>query len=148
MKTHNTSVTGGCLCGGVRYKINGRAWALSRCHCSICRRASGAAVVDWASFQASEFAYTQGTPACYTSSAMAQREFCPTCGSQLVFRYSEAQEPLVDVTIATFDDPAPFAPTQHIWADDALPWVNTRDGLTRSTVDGASHAEALKSIKG
>ena len=34
-------IEGGCLCGDVAFRIDATALPLYRCHCSICRRASG-----------------------------------------------------------------------------------------------------------
>ncbi len=36
-----TSATGGCLCGAVRYELQGRLRAVVACHCGQCRRTSG-----------------------------------------------------------------------------------------------------------
>jgi hypothetical protein len=121
---------GGCLCGAVRYRIQGTPARRPWCHCSLCRRAAGAPVVAWATVGADAFAFTKGAPARYVSSAWASREFCGRCGSQLTFRYNDRPAEL-DVTLATLDDPARLPPTHHCYAPDRLPWVLLDDDLPR-----------------
>ncbi len=36
---------------------------------------------------------------------------------------------MIDVTIASLDDPAPFAPQKAIWLEDKLPWVKLDESL-------------------
>ena len=79
-------LTGGCLCGAIRYEVRGAPYHRTVCHCSICRRSAGAPMVAWFSVKLADFAFTAGQPASYRSSAKAQRSCCPTCGTQLTFK--------------------------------------------------------------
>jgi hypothetical protein len=54
-------ITGKCLCGKVRYEINGRLGPVVYCHCSMCRRATGSAFVTNASVRANEFRVVAGS---------------------------------------------------------------------------------------
>jgi hypothetical protein len=121
---------GGCLCGAVRYRARGPVLSAPYCHCTICRRASGAPVVAWGTFTAAGFAFTAGVPARYASSATATRQFCPRCGSALTFQFHDRPEE-IDVTLATLDDPAAVAPTHHTFVADRLPWLRLADDLPR-----------------
>src|SRR6266566_9753674 len=59
----NTDViSGGCLCGWVRYEVSGQPYNITHCHCLDCRRNSGAPLVTWASFTRSDFRFTTGQP--------------------------------------------------------------------------------------
>ena len=84
--TNPTKQTGGCLCGGVRYVVNGPLRGVIACHCSQCRRTSGhyAAMTNAPSEQL-ELKSSQ-TLVWYQSSATAERGFCSTCGSNLFWR--------------------------------------------------------------
>lgn len=119
---------GGCLCGRVRYVCANRPVDAGYCHCRTCQRA-GAPVLAWGSFDSDDFRYEKEPPAVYRSSPHAQREFCPSCGTQLVFREDGGRT--VDVNLGSLDDPASVQPEYHIWTDSRIAWFDTADGLPR-----------------
>lgn len=125
-----TRVTGGCLCGAVRYAIDGTPREISHCHCSLCRRAAGAPVVTWATYPVAAFRWTAGAPGTYHSTPPATRSFCSACGTALAF-VSTDEAAWVDVTVASMDQAAAMAPHDHIWSDDRLPWLVLDDDLPR-----------------
>ena len=65
--------TGGCLCGAVRYRATAAPLRAVSCHCAMCRRASGAAFLTFVHFPKEAFAWTEGAPTRYRSSANAER---------------------------------------------------------------------------
>jgi Glutathione-dependent formaldehyde-activating enzyme len=69
-------LTGGCLCGDIRYRIAAAPVDALYCHCRMCRRAHGAPVVAWLAVPRAGFAVTAGSPSSYRSSAAASRQFC------------------------------------------------------------------------
>jgi hypothetical protein len=120
---------GGCLCGAVRYAVEGEPRETVHCHCRMCQQFSGAAFITWATFPKSALAYTKGEPAVYPSSEYGQREFCGACGSSLVFR--GARLPTVDVTAASLDAPDSVQPVANTWARSRRAWLHGFDaGLT------------------
>jgi hypothetical protein len=121
---------GGCLCGAVRYAVSAEPVAVALCHCSMCRRSAGAPVVAWAMFPIAGFSYVSGKPAVHASSPGVGRAFCGACGTQLAFT-AEFLPGLVDVTVASFDDPSALPPQMHIWESRRLPWLATTDRLPR-----------------
>ncbi len=121
---------GGCLCGAVRYRAEGAPLLVEYCHCSMCRRAAGAPVVAWADFPRERFRILQGAPARYASSQGVWRSFCGACGSQLTFQRGESP-PKITLTVASLDEPQALAPRHHIFAADALPWLELADALPR-----------------
>lgn len=124
-----TTMTGGCHCGALRYSIDiGPIMAVSHCHCTDCRRASGAPFITWITTGPAGFAYTQGAPAIYRSSENVRRTFCGKCGTSLGFAMDGHGDEL-DVAAATLDDPALLNPDDHIWAASMLPWFTFADGL-------------------
>ena len=60
-------LTGGCFCGAVRYEAGGTPFDETNCHCSICRRTTGAPFVTWFSVRRSDFRVIKGEPARFTS---------------------------------------------------------------------------------
>lgn len=124
------ALTGGCLCGAVRYRITAAAVEALYCHCRMCRRAHGAPVVAWLTVPLSGYTVTAGDPAAYRSSVKAWRHFCGSCGTPLTWR--EADNPqLVDISIASLDNPDAVEPTLHVWSDSRIAWFDTADHLPR-----------------
>lgn len=123
-------LTGGCLCGAVRYRIERAPIDAGFCHCRQCQRSSGAPVLAWLTLHAPDFVYIRGAPAVYRSSMHGHREFCPACGAQLVFR-NDADAATADVTLASLDDPARVAPQYHIWMGSNIAWFDLADSLPR-----------------
>ena len=112
-------IEGGCLCGAVRYRIDGPVLGASICHCATCRRAAGAQSVAWLTVPADGFALVQGQPAAFASSPGVERTHCAVCGTSLTFR---ADASSVDVTIASLDDPEAVPPSSEIWLEHRLSW--------------------------
>jgi hypothetical protein len=120
---------GGCLCGAVRYRVDAGDGDSGYCHCRMCQRSAGAPVLAWLTVPLARFKFTKGTPKIYHSSAHAQREFCPNCGTQLLFRDDKGEK--VDVNSATLDDPTLAPPRYHIWRTSRISWFETADDLPR-----------------
>ena len=120
-------ICGGCLCGSVRYEATGQPYNITHCHCSDCRRGSGAPFVTWASFRRNEFRFTVGEPKDLRWAGRV-RSFCPHCGTPLTF-LTEPSADEIDVTVCSFDQPAILTPADHIWVEDRLPWIRLADGL-------------------
>ena len=126
--TDETVHAGGCLCGAVRYRVEGTPDSAVLCHCVMCRRASGAPAVAWITVPADRFAYVAGKAAAYASSDHGRREFCSRCGSPLVFRSSHRPAE-IDVTVGTLDRPEAFRPSRHIFVASRLPWLRLDQDL-------------------
>lgn len=127
---------GSCLCGVLRYTIEGKPIDSGYCHCRICQHSAGAPVLAWATFPIAAFTYTQGKPSIYQSSLANQREFCGNCGTQIVFRQTD-QATTIDITIASLDDPRAIEPEYHIWTQSQIPWFDTTDRIPRYPDAGA-----------
>lgn len=117
------TLEGGCQCGAVRYSVAGEPEHVALCHCSDCRKSSGAPTVAWAAFAAPEFALTAGSPSVYNSSGTAMRHFCPTCGSGLWYTNEAYLPGLVDIQVATLDDPSALPPQAHIQVAERIDWM-------------------------
>jgi hypothetical protein len=120
------TLTGGCCCGAIRYEASGQPYHATLCHCTTCRRASGAPVVAWFSVRESAFRIVAGQPASFASSEHGRRRFCPRCGTQLTFRTSLAGDE-IDITTASLDDPEAVPPVDQTWAVSRLSWMPADD---------------------
>ena len=87
-----TPMTGGCLCGAVRYESTGEPGFALLCHCRDCQRQSGSAFAAGWRVPAAGFRVTQGEPKLYVRAAdsgnQITRAFCPDCGTMLFLRVS------------------------------------------------------------
>ena len=114
---------GGCHCGAVRYTVSGALKHVALCHCSDCRKASGAPMVAWVAFGETDFAVTKGEAKTRNSSGQSMRSFCAECGTPLWFRNAEVLPGIVDIQVATLDDPGAFAPQAHIQVAERIGWM-------------------------
>ena len=136
-------VSGGCLCGGVRYEVDPTgAFDAGYCHCSMCRRASGAPVLAWALLRRDTFRLITGALNHYRSSDVCRRAFCPTCGSQLFYEIPNEPD-MIGIHTATLDHPAPLPlrPRLHMFADDQLCWFALHDSLPRFVDNRLPHPD-------
>ncbi len=121
---------GACLCGAVRFRVTGAPLWVTHCHCTSCRRASGAPMSTWVGVQDAQFALLGGEPARVESSPGVTRSFCASCGTPLTYQ-AERYPGEVHVMIGAFDDPGAFTPTHHVWTSERVPWLHIEDGLPR-----------------
>lgn len=121
---------GGCLCGAIRYRVQGPVEDSAYCHCRTCQRQSGAPVVAWFAVPPANLRYTQSAPKKYRASSRASREFCGDCGTYLLFREDDATATL-GVNTATLDEPERVPPAFHIWHESHIAWFDTADAHPR-----------------
>ena len=80
------SITGGCLCGAVRYRVAAFQEGATVCHCRTCQQSGGGPFMVFAPVAHADFAVTHGALTLYRSSDIAERGFCASCGSPLTYR--------------------------------------------------------------
>jgi hypothetical protein len=135
-------ISGGCLCGAIRYEGRGEPYHVTHCHCSDCSKAAGAAFVTWASFAKKDFRFVRGEPR-VIEWAERLRSFCAHCGTSLTFMSgSETDE--IDVTVATFDEPERVTPRDHVWVCDRLHWIESIGSLPTHEQQRRSFAKATE----
>ena len=117
--------TGGCQCGKVRFRVEGALGDASICHCRMCQKASGNFYLPLVSVRGAKLEWTRGVPRHFQSSNAVQRGFCGDCGTPLTFEASDG----VGLTIGSFDDPAPIAPSIQWGIEAKLPYVDAIPAL-------------------
>lgn len=130
--------TGRCLCGSVRYTIAGAPTIVLDCHCSMCRRESGAASLVFVGYRRADVSIGSRLKY-YRSSDIAKRGFCPECGSPICYE-DNADGEVIWITAGTHDDPQTLPKREHVYVEDKLPWVDigkdlmqwSRERTTRS----------------
>ncbi|GGF07526.1 hypothetical protein GCM10011611_11240 [Aliidongia dinghuensis] len=125
------SLKGSCLCGAVRYAVDGLDGPIVQCHCATCRKAHAAAVAATARVLREHFRWTAGEDrlAAFESSPGKRRHFCTTCGSHLVAE--RPAEPHVILRVATLDDDPGQRPAMHIWTGHDVPWLTEDEAVPR-----------------
>lgn len=117
-------LTGGCLCGAVRYETSTQPLAMGFCHCRSCQRATGSGYIPWVLLQAAHINITgeyKEFKSVGDSGKPVYRGFCTECGSRVFFR-SDAMPGLSSVSAASLDNPALFEPQMRLWTQDAQAW--------------------------
>src|SRR5215470_1470722 len=121
---------GGCLCGAVRYRATAAPVRGVICHCSMCRKHSGAPVLAFVHFPASEFTWVHGKPARFRSSKFAERGFCVVCGSTLSM-HEEVLNDRIQIAVGSLDEPARVHVDDHVWTQEQIAWFDIADKLPR-----------------
>jgi len=123
-------ITGGCLCGGVRYEVRGSFLRASHCHCSRCRRHSGAAVCTQGRVRRQDFALLSGADllGVYKPEGGAAKVFCSVCGSSL-FGGTWPDGPEISIRLGTVDGDPGIRPQFHTFVGSKAPWDEILDDL-------------------
>lgn len=124
-------LAGGCHCGAIRYEVEGEALTHALCHCSDCRRHSGAPMVGWAMYPADAVRVTQGTAKVYESSPLGRRQFCADCGTGLFYSNAAMLPGLIDIQSATFDEPGVVPPRLHVQVAERIGWMERAHELPK-----------------
>lgn len=125
-------LTGGCMCGAVRYELNSEPFDCGWCHCRTCQLNSGAPAMVFASVPYDDFVWTQGAGKVKSvqSSGFGRRAFCADCGTPLLMTVDH-QPRTVDFSVSTLDRPESVAPRFHIFWRSRIGWFEPGDELPR-----------------
>jgi hypothetical protein len=130
-------IEGGCLCGGVRYRVTGPFLRAGHCHCSRCRKHSGAAVCTQGRVLREHFRLTSGADlvkAYRPEGDGAVKAFCSVCGSSL-FGGDWPDGPEVSIRLVSVDGDPGIRPQYHSYVGSRAPWDEITDDLPQH--DGA-----------
>jgi hypothetical protein len=121
--------TGICLCGTVRFEIDGPFAAMVNCHCSMCRKEHGAQFVTYVAAPLSGFRWLAGQDNVqeYASSAHGRRSFCRTCGSSMPSLLPETG--LVVAPAGNLEGDPGLRPQMHIFVGSKAPGYAITDDL-------------------
>jgi hypothetical protein len=123
------ALLGSCLCGCVRYEIAASLEKAEHCHCSMCRKAHGAAFSTNSVVPTDALTVTSGADLIseYESSPKRRKCFCSNCGSQLFIR--RLDKPELVVTLGTIDGDPHVRPERHVFVASKAPWYEIADTL-------------------
>ncbi len=106
--------TGSCLCGAVRFSVEGPLQSVTTCHCAMCRR-SVTSVGAYTACAAGALTIEGRKLRWFRSSPVAERGFCSLCGSQLFWRRFGADK--VSISAGSLDESAALTWGEHIFVD-------------------------------
>jgi hypothetical protein len=131
--TEPTALTGGCLCGRVRYAATPDHRDGYYCHCRMCQLAFGNTRVAFLNLRKAEVSWLNGPPAYYSSSKIARRGFCGHCGTPLSFEYPDSER--MDLAVGSLDEPSALQPVEHFAVESRIERWHVDDGLPASRLD-------------
>ena len=116
-----------CLCGGVSYEIDGPITNARFCHCTKCRKFSGAPYSAWGLVQTSQLR-TASSEAHLTKydSGNGLRVSCATCGSPVWYEPNDLPQ-FRGIPLGMLDGGEIPLPTMHVWVKSKVPWVSITD---------------------
>lgn len=126
-------LTGGCLCGGVRFRVNAPLVVATYCHCTRCQRRTGTAASAQARIQPGSLTVTQGEELIrtYAPPDGFPKLFCGACGSALWSRSPDDPE-IMSVRLGAFDSDPGIRPSLRQFVAYAAAWEDIPDdGLPR-----------------
>ena len=126
-------LTGGCLCGGVRFRVDAPLVVATYCHCTRCQRRTGTAASAQARIQPGSLTVTQGEELIrtYAPPDGFPKLFCGACGSALWSRSPDDPE-IMSVRLGAFDGDPGIRPSLRQFCAYAAAWEDIPDdGLPR-----------------
>jgi hypothetical protein len=122
--------TGQCLCGSVRFEIDGELQPFAYCHCTSCRRSSGSAFMANSPIEASQLHWIQGRDCIreYESSPGKLRAFCDRCGSPIYAR-RPADPKWLSMRLGLIDADPGHRASAHFNVSEKATWFPLSDGL-------------------
>ena len=125
-------MTGGCLCGAVRYQAMLDLSSAYYCHCRDCQIGSGSAFHVAVFAEKPGFQHVDGAVSVYAKKADSgntiERIFCTQCGTPLWWT-GEGFADVVILSVSSLDNPEAVSPKRELWTDSAVSWCRIRDGL-------------------
>lgn len=139
-------VTGGCLCGAIRYESDAPPNHVYTCSCRMCQRHTGSAFWAGVKFPEGAFRYTKGQPQAYRSSKLLERYFCADCGSNVGLYYIENpwadSEPGMEVALGSLDHPEGYTPELHYGVESKHAWLQFDESVEHQRCDSDPELQA------
>lgn len=114
------SLSGGCQCGAVRFRVEGDAGRASICWCRMCQKAFAGPFGALVTVNVADLTWTRGQCSTFQSSDSIKRGFCAACGTPLTFEYSADK---IDLAVFAFDDPSAVEPLVQLAVESRPAWI-------------------------
>ena len=127
------TLTGGCFCQAITYRLAASPLIIHACHCRDCQRLTGSAFVInlWIERQFVEGDHARAKYYRLTAGRGHPHDvfYCEGCGTRLWSHYHRAPGDTLLLRAGTLDDPAAVAPNVHIFTRSKLPWIELPKGV-------------------
>ncbi|MBJ7522253.1 MAG: GFA family protein [Solirubrobacteraceae bacterium] len=127
-------MTGGCLCGAVRFELTAPPTTATYCHCTRCQRRTGTAASAQAVIAPGSLRWLAGEDEVrfwWPEGGGFGKGFCPACGAHICSKAPGADEPW-SIRMGAFDEDPGVRPSLRQWVGSAAPWEPIPDdGLPR-----------------
>jgi len=127
------ALTGGCLCGSVRYEVRPESLEGYYCHCRMCQLAFGNTRAAFLNVPKAAVAWAGTPPQHYASSKFARRGFCGKCGTPLSFEFLDSKN--MDLSVGSLDEPGRVRPVSHFAVESRIAEWHVDDGLPGQRLD-------------
>ena len=118
---------GGCLCGGVRFRLTGKLGPAGYCHCNRCRKSTGAPVFAFVRVPRAAFSLLNGELVAEPWERLGQGIICAACRGCVYF--DMVDQDLLSIGIGRLDEPARVRATFHQCVSSKLRWLEIDDDL-------------------
>ena len=125
---------GSCLCGAIKYALNEFSSEIGHCHCTMCRKFSGAAFSTFAAVPRQSFRWLSGEQdlKSYVADNKSTRQFCRHCGSSMTFASPKEQDDVIEIALGTLHTPLDdILPNAHIYYHYKADWYTPKDALNK-----------------
>ena len=119
-----------CACGAHRGVAHGEPASVTWCHCSDCRRESGAPAFAWVGWREDRIEGGLSGLAVRQTKSRVTRGRCPSCGATLFYR-DEGLPGMVYVPLGAHDRPNELVPTEHAYWPERIAWLSVADDLPK-----------------
>jgi hypothetical protein len=134
MSVPEGTLTGGCLCGAIRFELTSPPYTAGYCHCTRCQRRTGTAASPQARVDGNAFRLLSGEQELRSwrhSDGGFEKLFCGRCGAHLLSRNPDDRSQL-SVRMGAFDGDPGIRPSWRAFVAYAAPWEPVPDdGLER-----------------
>tara|TARA_R110001583_G_scaffold130834_1_gene282547 strand:+ start:43124 stop:43540 length:417 start_codon:yes stop_codon:yes gene_type:complete len=129
-----SKLSGGCLCGSIKYDSSAEPVMVATCNCTHCQKQTGTSFSLLVAVPKGTLKFSSGKPAAFedkgSSGLPVFRYFCSSCGSP-IYTDVAADQQLDWIKAGTLDDTSWLKPTVSIWCDSAQNWLVFPDGIAK-----------------
>lgn len=135
--------TGGCQCGAVRFRVEGKLGEASICHYRMCQKATGGLFGSYVAAPFHAVIWTRGQRCHFQSSNMVRRGFCSDCGTPLTFEFGERH---ISFALGVMDKPPVLHLSEQLASPSRIADFEALASLPEHPTDEASAASYFAGI--